>query len=545
MTGRTARLSRLVTALVVASGCLLLGVRAGAAAPPVPTWTGGEPLPKAPGLGLKRNQDAEPGMGVAPDGQLWVSSNVPRYAADDPRAFERISGADIWTSTDNGRTFRWVADPFRSAKKTAGLAGSDTDIAVAPVKNAQGFYNVYAASLWIGASTLAWSTDGGKTWQRFNLGGVPAQDRPWVAASGACVVYLAYHQVPTLTPVANKYNVCNVADTSTGIVLDPVDSTLISLSTFPGLTNYFGKWAVDNSTSQYAGNIYLPMTVCTAEELLDVPVNLEASLEEPCPKNTEQVVAVSADQGVTWHAYHVATSPNGYFIIWPNTVAVDSKGVVYFTWTDNLHSYINVSRDGGKQWSATKRLNTPPSSSAVYPQVAADRPGVVDVAWYGSAKAGDANDPETFGPPGKATSTPWYVFHARSFDGGRTFVRSRATGVIHHGWVCTQGTACPTDGSRNLLDNFGIAVSPKTGFATIAYTSDQPDGTAGHSFSGFTTMTSSPSPGGRASPGGTTAKPGLAATGGLPLAGVACLAVLAALLLRGRRRHRSRLTSAR
>ena len=40
-------------------------------------------------------------------------------------------------------------------------------------------------SLWVGDSGLAWSSDGGRTWQLNRLGGTPTQDRPWLAADGA------------------------------------------------------------------------------------------------------------------------------------------------------------------------------------------------------------------------------------------------------------------------------------------------------------------------------------------------------------------------
>src|SRR5690348_1233701 len=77
--------------LLLATGATLLVVAplsAGlAVATPNPTgttWTGGKPLPPAPGLGLHRNEDGEPGMGVTPTGQFWIASDIAPYAADDP-----------------------------------------------------------------------------------------------------------------------------------------------------------------------------------------------------------------------------------------------------------------------------------------------------------------------------------------------------------------------------------------------------------------------------------------------------------------------------
>ncbi|MEA3045733.1 MAG: hypothetical protein QOJ53_65, partial [Sphingomonadales bacterium] len=57
-----------------------------------------------------RNEDFEPGIGVAPDGQFWIASNVSPFAADDPRSLAgTLSGGDIWTSTDGARWTRIIS----------------------------------------------------------------------------------------------------------------------------------------------------------------------------------------------------------------------------------------------------------------------------------------------------------------------------------------------------------------------------------------------------------------------------------------------------
>src|SRR5436305_11697718 len=113
--------------LLLAAGAVLLVLAPASAgladATPNPastTWTGGKPLPQAPGLGLHRNEDGEPGMGVTPSAQFWIASDIAPYADDDPRVDPVagvFSGADIWTSTDGGKTYKWVADPFAEADR--------------------------------------------------------------------------------------------------------------------------------------------------------------------------------------------------------------------------------------------------------------------------------------------------------------------------------------------------------------------------------------------------------------------------------------------
>ena len=39
----------------------------------------------------------------------------------------------------------------------------------------------------------------------------------------------------------------------------------------------------------------------------------------------------------------------------------------------------------------------------------------------------------------------------------------RASDVVHRGVLCTYGSACAGDGSRDLLDDFGAVLSPRTG----------------------------------------------------------------------------------
>src|SRR4051794_18258925 len=378
------------------------------------TWTGGEPLPAAPGLGLHRNEDGEPGMGVTPTGQFWIASDIAPYAADDPRVDPIagvLSGADIWTSTDGGRTYKWVADPFAEAQNSFGLAGEDTDLAVASGKNSKGFYNVYATSLWIGDSGLVWSSDGGKTWQLNRLGGTPTQDRPWLGADGPCTVYLGFHQLPTFTPVFDSYDVCSNGNVpvGAGAAIDPTHQTELSLSDFPGLSGSFNKFVVDTSPkSKWRHSIYQPMSLCNTQSEPDLLTNATAS---NCPKGTQYLVAVSRDKGATFSYHKVVLDPSGATLVWAATVATDAAGRVYFAWSDSKNSYLDVSSDGGLHWTRPNRLN-PAGTAGVYPTVAGGRSGRVDVAWYGTNRSGNSNDAKRMGKPNTKGSAPWAVYVA-------------------------------------------------------------------------------------------------------------------------------------
>jgi hypothetical protein len=457
--------------------------RASAATPP--TFTVG-PLPQATGVtygaaAAGRNEDIEPGIGVTPDGTYWVGSNIDVNTTADPRAAGALAGEDVWKSTDGGKTYQWVAAPFNPSNALPGLGGEDSDLQVATAKNSNGFYNVYATSLYVAASNMAISQDGGATWTTITVGGIPAQDRPWLSTDGACTFYLTYHQLPLFSPIVNKYDICNLSNIGAGFTLNPVQSTTVFTSnTAPGLTNAFNKPFVDTSAgSADLHNIYVPMEACNLQNPQDYFNNIVGTAEQipTCPAgvNTQVEVAVSTDGGTTFNDYIAAQNTNGELQVWPTSLAIDGKGNVYLAWGDNHHAYFSKSSDGGQTW-LTKplQLDQSPVGTVAYPTIAAAANGVVEVAYYGTSVVGDSNDAAKMGKPGDPAAAPWHLYWAKSTDAGATFSTLEVSGVNHTGVLCTMGSACAAGGARNLYDDFGIAISPTTGLASIAFDADQP-----------------------------------------------------------------------
>jgi hypothetical protein len=386
-----------------------------------------------------------------------------------------------------------VADPFDiTGMGEPGPGGADSDLTAAPVANAGGQYNVYATSLWVGSSSLAWSSDGGATWTVDPLGGVPAEDRPWVAASGACDVYLAYHQLPSWSPFVNHYNVCTLPQgAGMGVALNPLSNSQVFLAnSAPGLSNAFGKiWADNSPSSPHSGTLYIPMEGCDLETPSDFLNGVVYTAEQVpgCPGDTQILIATSADQGQTWNDYVVAKGSVPEIPVWPDTVATDGAGALYLAWGDDHNVYLNTSSDGGQTWTASRQLN-PTGTTAVYPTVSAAG-GVIDIAWYETGVKGDSNDSKAMGKAKDPTAAPWHLVITKSTDGAASFARTVMPDVIHYGALCTQGSTCPSDGSRNLLDDFGVAVNPATGRAAIAYTSDNYPGDPGVSYTAFAAET--------------------------------------------------------
>jgi hypothetical protein len=146
------------------------------------------------------------------------------------------------------------------------------------------------------------------------------------------------------------------------------------------------------------------------------------------------------------------------------TIATDATGRVYLAWHDGRNAWLQESGDGGDTWTPAHQLNAG-LGAAVYPTVTASGAGVVDVAWYGTDRAGDANDP---------TAT-WSLWVARRARTGR-FDRFVADPSVHSGPLCTRGDACTVPNSRDLFDDFGAATDPTRSLVTVLYTSDQPGG---------------------------------------------------------------------
>src|SRR5438270_13548687 len=89
------------------------------------------------------------------------------------------------------------------------------------------------------------------------------------------------------------------------------------------------------------------------------------------------------------------------------------------------------------------------------------------------------------GKPGVKGGARWRVDVGRSTDAGKTFAVRTVSDTIHVGELCTSGGGCASDGSRNLLDDFGLAISPTTGLDSVVFTDDQPQGAAATAFTAY------------------------------------------------------------
>jgi hypothetical protein len=115
------------------------------------------------------------------------------------------------------------------------------------------------------------------------------------------------------------------------------------------------------------------------------------------------------------------------------------------------------------------RVNRPPARTAIFPWAVAGDDGKLDVVYYGTSYFDGSTPPDRYPP-----TAEWYAYFAQDLDAKdlrADFKQVRATPVVHLGAVCESGIGC--SGNRDLFDDFGVAASPITGLASIAYTIDQ------------------------------------------------------------------------
>jgi hypothetical protein len=410
---------------------------------------------------------APPGVTCPGSSQCKNWAAEPAIRADNSGTFYASSenglggGTDAWKSTDGGRHYTQLVCPnCGSASNDTGFApgGGDTDLAVAPVKNAAGFYNVYVASLSLANIDVSTSRDGGATWQ-LNPVTTPEtlDDREWIAADGPSKVCISYHNGPQGITVG-----CSETE---GTVFTQFTSALDAAHVWQTSENSIGNLAIDPA-SHIVYQTYSAIT--SAAETACAP---QLGVVEGTCDYHGVYMAVSEDGGATFTDYPVYVNPDptvGYGHQFVN-VSVDRAGNVYSVFSDDHNVYFSVSRDHGRTWSSPVQVNSGPAKTAIMPWSVAGDPGKIDIVYYGSPYYDGTTPPDEY--PATASWTVYFAQNLKALDPGTKFTQTAASPVIHYGGVCESGVAC--SGNRDLYDDFGVAASPATGLASIVYSDDQ------------------------------------------------------------------------
>ncbi len=392
------------------------------------------------------NNAAEPAIRADKSGNFYASSENGLGA-----------GTDAWKSTTSGKTYTALASPDAASQTlTPGFApgGGDTDLAVAPVKNASGQYNVYVASLSLANVDVSTSQDGGKTWSLNPIGAtIAGDDREWIAADGSSNVCISYHDVTTDNIDVDCSSDAGATFTQLGDAIDTNHLFLIN-------NNEIGNMMIDPS------HHIIYQTFDGIHDASEVACG-EAGT---CAYHTVWM-AVSTDGGKTFIDYIVYNGPNKQVSYNHNftNVSVDRSGNVYSVFSDNHNVYYSFTSSRGLRWSAPVKVNPPAAATAIYPWSVANNEGHLDIVFYGTSYYDGVNPPDNY-----PSSAAWYVYLVQNLNAttaGSTFASVKATPVVHFGGVCESGVSCT--GNRDLYDDFGVAVNPLTGLASIVYSDDQ------------------------------------------------------------------------
>ncbi len=490
---RWKRLSQLATALSgVGVAVLLLTSSMAQVSAKGPSFKTGVLPPPPPGSTTNYNTAAEPQIRATANGNFYISSENGLGA-----------GTDAWKSTTGGASYTALAQPnavsSANVSQTTGVApgGGDTDLATAPVLNgstSNSHYNVYVASLTLGNVTISASENGGLTWQKQVLSAtVPVDDREWIAAQGASNYYVSYHAIGDGDQViVNQGTLVQGVPTTVATynAINPAQ-TDIYLGTY--LDNEIGNLVVNQQTGQvaqiFAGCPSSATEIVTCSNFNTVYV----AIGTPSGVNAAGLPVLSFQDYIV----HESANLNANFANnFPN-IAIDAAGNLYAAWSNDQNVYVATSTDMGQTWSQPQQVNFGSQAvTAIYPWLAAGSAGKVDIVYYATPASQNFQTCGSGTPgPYDCQNEPWSVAFAQNLNalGGGSWNQQIVTGVVHYGGVCQGGVTCTSSGNdnRDLYDDFGVAVSPVTGMASITYSNDQYSDLVGTADQGACTLAQS------------------------------------------------------
>jgi hypothetical protein len=168
---------------------------------------------------------------------------------------------------------------------------------------------------------------------------------------------------------------------------------------------------------------------------------------------SNQAVAVSEDNGLSWNVRKVPTSTPGDS---DPSVGIGANGTIYLGYQNSDgHPRIAVSHDKGKTWAHDQDVGRSFGiQNSVFPAVVAGDDNRAAFAFLGTPTGGNYQDAARF-------KGVWHLYVATTFDGGKSWVTADATpkDPVQRGSICTAGTTCGND--RNLLDFNDVTIDKK------------------------------------------------------------------------------------
>jgi hypothetical protein len=366
------------------------------------------------------------------------------------------SGSEYWRATQTGgSTGASACDLVYSGQPNGvskvGASGGDIDTAFAPVLSTAGTYRIYVASLNLGSINVAVSNDNGKTFSQTPVqGGVPGDDREWIAAYGASTSLLSFHDITT--------DNIDILRSDNGGSTYVQTSRVIPDTDYKASNNELGNLAIDHNNPAPGG--------FWAYQAFVAP-SANPGLTGSATYN-EAFLGVSGDGGHTWTDKPIpcttAFGSNGLDHNFPN-VSVAPNGTIFYAVSNDTSVYVAMSSDHGTSWTCSGPVST--ASQAIFPWIVATSSGE-DLVYYGAV--------------GSGASQTWYVYFAQNPTQSVTGWTTTQLMPVHQGQVCEGGVSCT--GGRQLFDDFAVDTD-QSGWAHIAYSHDAPDLGGSGTYTGY------------------------------------------------------------
>jgi hypothetical protein len=316
---------------------------------------------------------AEPTLGVDKKGQVWtVAADFDAIPGNPPKNEPRTL---VMRSKDGGRTFA-DASPNVAGVKTQNVS-TDPYIYVEPTTG-----RVFDIDLQgLNGAHLSFSDDQGATWTESALTTAGANDHQTLVAGPAPegvpipltdpkfqkVLYYCTNAV-TWGSCARSFDGGRVftQTNQTGYTtFDPTYLATLDLDHNEGICGQLHGHAVVDR----AGRLFIPRGYCR------IPM-----------------MAISSDAGTTFHDVKVADIPiNGQ----QASVAVDSKGTLYYVWYGGNHAplpYLSISKDHGEHWSTPLMIAPPGVHEVNFPTIDVGDPGKIAITFPGTTSTGGTKD---------------------------------------------------------------------------------------------------------------------------------------------------------
>jgi hypothetical protein len=373
-------------------------------------------------------------LGVGSGSQLWRGLNAP----GGPMA--------------NGCSLEYRGQP--NAVNGIGPSGGDIDVAIAGARNPAGNFNLYVASLNLASISVATSADNGTTFSQTPVqGGIPVDDREWIAAFGAATSLLTYHDIVTNDIDVLRSDNAGQTYTQTSQVIPETD--------YKAQNNELGNLVIDHrNLPNTTGGFY-------AYQSFVAPSSSSGS------HYNEAFRGVSSDGGHTWADRPIpcskASPSTDLDHNFPN-VSVDPAGHIWYSWSTDTSIRTAESKNHGQTWSCSPPVSTT-TAQAIFPWLAATSHGV-ELVYYGA--------------PTKTNQT-WYVYFVQNSAGTPTgWGTPQRLMPVHKGSVCEGGIDCTS--GRQLFDDFGVDTD-NAGWAHIAYSHDSPNLGGSGTYTGYAVQT--------------------------------------------------------